>query len=375
MEPGRYAKSVNVATETVTEWDNTPLPGAYGGQGSAFESLYWVTGDEKYLKPFIDGWTRNPNKDRASPGGMIAELYQRGALAPLGDKLDNVLMQDPLAFAQKTGDTSKLEEALKYDITELQRYPMFYTTVEPFTDRVFLYAISNATKCYTGGFATRNKYCRTHAVSWEGLGTDFAAMVVEATPKRFKALVYNFSDKRLEATARLWTLEHGYYSATTTWQVRAGERASMVPYGKPEIQRGTGVKFWVVPRKIVTLELEQAKKLDDERDRADLALSPVDTKFANGVVESFAHNIGARDAEDVVVALVDDKGVERQRISLWPLAAPIDLVPKRIPFRFDGIPALVPSGREGDAKGWSIVIDPDGKVPEIYEGNNRVELR
>jgi hypothetical protein len=50
MRPGEYASSVKVDTEKVTASGKDPLPGGYGGQGSAFESLYWVTGDAKYLR-------------------------------------------------------------------------------------------------------------------------------------------------------------------------------------------------------------------------------------------------------------------------------------------------------------------------------------
>ena len=36
-------------------------------------------------------------------------------------------------------------------------------------------------------------------------------------------------------------------------------------------------------------------------------------------------------------------------------------MPKRATFEFD-LPA--------DAKGWTVRVDPDGKLAEIYEGNN-----
>ncbi|HUU42905.1 MAG TPA: hypothetical protein VMX57_03950, partial [Planctomycetota bacterium] len=169
MAPGKYAHSVEVAAEKVTGTHERPLYGGYGGQGSAFESLYWVTGDGKYLAPFMEVF--RTGKASTSPGGMVAELYQRGALDDVGGKLAELLETDPVAHAQATGDKQPLVDALKVDVTELQRYGNFYTTVEPFTDRVFLYAITTAARCYTGGFATRNKYCRTHAVSYEGLGT------------------------------------------------------------------------------------------------------------------------------------------------------------------------------------------------------------
>ena len=54
------------------------------------------------------------------------------------------------------------------------------------------------------------------------------------------------------------------------------------------------------------------------------------------------------------------------RKSLGPLAAPVDLVPKRVRFTLP-LP-------EPPAAGWRLVLDPDNKVPEIYEGNNEVKF-
>ncbi|HUV38807.1 MAG TPA: hypothetical protein VMY39_04300, partial [Planctomycetota bacterium] len=258
-------------------------------------------------------------------------------------------------------------DRLKYDITELQRYGKLYTTVEPFTDRVFLYAITTATKCYTGGYATRNKYCRTHAVSWEGLGTDYAALVLIARPDRFKALVYNFAEGEVTGHVRFWTLDHGRYRVTAGVDDDHDDRMDAATRDEEiEVGRGTPVHITLPAKKLTVIELVQTAKLDDLRERADLALSPLDTVVKPGAVEGVAHNIGSKDVDAVVVALVDADGTVRARKDLGRLDAPIDLVPRRIPFRFDGLDA--------DLAGWTLVIDPEDAVREIYEGNNRVTL-
>ncbi len=52
--------------------------------------------------------------------------------------------------------------------------------------------------------------------------------------------------------------------------------------------------------------------------------------------------------------------------SLGPLDAPTDLIPRRIQFSIS-----VPDRPQGRLK---LVLDPENKVPEIYEGNNEVAL-
>jgi hypothetical protein len=303
----------------------------------------------------------------------VAELYQAGALDELGADLDKVLATDPLAVAQAGGDKEPLCRALIESIDEFQRFPMLYTSVECFTDRVFLGEwLSIVTKCYTGGFATRNKYSRTHAVSYEGLGTDFAALVLKARPDRFKALIHNFAGRPLTGRLRLWTLQHGTYRLTCGVDSTGRDQPDKIDRAETvEVMRATPVEVVLPPGKTSVIELVQSRRLDDERQRADLALSALDTKVVKDgpawAVESVAHNIGAKDVASVEVALADGSGKIVQRKKLGPLDAPIDLVPRRIKFKFENLPP--------DVAGWSIVIDPDNAVEEIYEGNNRVELK
>ena len=68
----------------------------------------------------------------------------------------------------------------------------------------------------------------------------------------------------------------------------------------------------------------------------------------------------------MVVALVDPNGKVVKKKSLGKLAAPLDLVRKPVAFELSGVPE--------NPKGWSVVLDPEDLIPEIYEGNNRLLL-
>ncbi len=115
------------------------------------------------------------------------------------------------------------------------------------------------------------------------------------------------------------------------------------------------------------LALTQTEKLDDELNRADLALSPLEIKVNREAVEGTVHHIGAKDVESVEVALVDANGNVQSRQTWGKLPAPSDLSPSRLTFRLSGLPR--------GAKGWKVVVDPQNKVEEIFEGNNAVEVR
>lgn len=365
MEPGRYATSVEVATEKVTATTHRPLYGGYGSQGSVFEWLYWLTDEQKYIGPFLEAYRKGSTDTR--PGSIEAELLHRHGLESAGVKLSNLAKRDSVAATLITGDKSRLVNALKEDLAWLQRFPAMYTTAEQFTDRIFLYALRNVAIAYTGGYATRNKLCHTHAVSWQGFSTQYAALVLEAKRDRFRALVYSFAGAPLCGSMTMWTLDHGKYHLTVGPDRDGDDRADEVGRDEAvEVQRATRIPLTLAPKTLSVVELKQTQRLDDERDRPDLALNPLDTKVEGSRVQGVAHNIGARDVASFVVTLVDPRGDVRMKRTMGPLSAPTDLVPKCAPFRFEGRPA--------DTTGWSVVIDPADLIEEIYEGNNKVVL-
>lgn len=365
MQPGRYALSVEVANEKVVDTTDVPLYGGYGGQGSAFEFLYWVTGEEKYLGPFME--QLEAGRARTSPGNIVPELLHRHGLKNVGGKLPELVKGRGVAETLLTGGKKPLIDALKTDIAELQNYSVMYMTAEPFTDRVFLYGITNAAIAYTGGYATRNKYCHTHAVSYEGFGAEYAALVLAAGPDRFKALLYSFSEKELPGVVRFWTLGHGRYQVSLGPDEDLDDRAdSIEKRWSLEIARATAVPLALPPRKVMVLEVTLRAKMDDIRSRADLALSPLELRTGRGEVSGIVHNIGSKAARRVEVALVDQRGRTRARTMLGDIEAPLDLVPRRASFILKGLPA--------NAEGWCVRVDPRDRIPEIYEGNNSLAI-
>ena len=367
--PGQFPKMIDPATDTVKEYEKTPFPGCWGGEASAYTFLSEITGDTKYVKPMLDFLAADKQN---GVGPHLPELIAMNCFKNPAQDVPDAIAKNWTATLYTSGDTAPFVAAIKKDIEELQRFPHMYTTVECFTDRVFLYALINPSIAYTGGYATRNKINQTCAVSWEGLGTDFAALVTHRDHTGLKVLVCNITDKPIKGVARLWALDHGEYNVSFTAEGQPATPARL------ELARGDTIPIVMPGKGVWVLEITQTKALEPIYDRADLALSPLETvvivgdeithEHPKGVakISGRVHNIGVKDVDDVVVALIDDRGQIIAKKSLGKLAAPMDLVPKSVPYSFDGIPA--------DAKGWTVFVDPENKIPEIFKGNNRVAV-
>ncbi|MGC9318978.1 MAG: carbohydrate-binding family 9-like protein, partial [Armatimonadota bacterium] len=368
QQPGAYATSVDVATEEATQvYENRPLYGGYGGQASAFAGMILYAGGAKYARPFLDAYENGWN--RYTVARMIPEMWQAGLLDGLTQEQLGALEEaEPYLAVLRRGDRAPLIGALTDDIAEMQRFPHMYTTAEQFTDRIFLYAIENAAKAYCGAFATRNKYTHPHAVSWEGFGTDFAALVLDATADRLKVAVYSFADEPMEGAMRVWRLDHGRYRVTLGPDADGDDRADSVASEREmQLQRYAALPITLPPRQTTIVEVTQTEALAPIRERADLALSPLDTAVEEGVARGVVHNIGVAPVASAEIALLSPAGevVQRETLTQIPGIGE-DLQPVRLDYELTGVPA--------DPAGWRVVIDHARTVEEIYEGNNVVRL-
>ncbi len=367
IKEGEYATSVEVATEKVVATTDTPIYGGYGSLGSAMAFMFWLTNDPRYLAPFLHVWRRG--QDRTSPGQLVPEMWHRGALDSLPKETLHRIAEYRRGVTAWliTGDKGSLIDALKGDIAELQRFWDMYTTAEPFTDRVFLYAITNAAIAYTGGYATRNKFNHSHAVSWAGFGTDFTALVLRARPTQLKVLVYNFASKPLRGHMRVWTLEPGRYRVRIGADKNGdGQMDTVLSQQELTLQRADTIPLTLSPKQITMVEAEQVAALSPLFPRPDLALSSQEVRWEKGTLTMPVHNIGSADAPETTLVVRDRNGRVVAKSVVPSLKAPLDLHPKVHLVRM-----TVPSNA---ALPLQIVVDPDNRIAEIYEGNNRVTV-
>jgi hypothetical protein len=209
----------------------------------------------------------------------------------------------------------------------------------------------------------RNKLWPAYAVSYEGLGGDFAALVLEQGKERLKVAMINLRDQPREGAFRVWQLDHGKYELRVGPDLNDdGEFDAVERTNTLELARMDAVPVSLPPRKLTIYELRQVEKLDDLYARADLAMSAEDIVNNGKTLKITVHNIGSKAAKKIVVAAVDASGKVLAKSSIASLEAPLDLMPRTATVE---LPA---------ANAGKIVLDPDLAIPEITRLNNTVSV-
>ncbi|HEX7896532.1 MAG TPA: hypothetical protein VF950_02145 [Planctomycetota bacterium] len=365
--PREWPVRVDVASGKVLEaLPDEPMGGGHGSFGLTFTWLYKLTGDVRYVEPLLQSMRKGKVEGYGTRAGGM--LHAWGAL----DGLDAAALaavaasRHPNALRLR-GDPAPLVRQMigvdrpnGQDVMNLmgsRRFPDMATVAPQATDRFLRYtAMMWATHCYLGGASRRSQYVPDEAVSWEGFGTDYGALVVRNRRDGLKALVYSFAERPMTGAFRVWELAHGEY------RIKAGSASDVTR----ELVRGDRLALTLAPKAVTVLEIVRTRELEPIYGRADLAIAAREVEIRGDTLSGTAHNIGSSSVEDAAVAVVDAEGKVVVRQSLGAIEAPLDLLPRRKPFTLK-LPA-------GERKGWRLRLDPDGAVPEIYEGNNEVPL-
>jgi hypothetical protein len=242
------------------------------------------------------------------------------------------------------------------------------------TDRAGLPATRDTIGAYTGALATwRDGLTPTMAVTWEAPDPDFAALVVASTDTRLRSWVYSFHDQPIRVGMRIWRLTPGVYQATQG-EIMKGESVNL-RYGwsdpvKFTYRRPLDTYYVdVPPRKPFAIDLRLLKPVEVPETSPDPAIANRDVVFGDpDNIVATVHNVGSEPMDGVSVALEVQaadgawKRSAEQRTGKLP-APDLDPVTQQLTF------VHVPT-----AKSYRVVLDPDTKLDELYEGNNTATL-
>lgn len=358
--PSAFVDKVEIDTGKRVRTSNLPAS-ANISPVDEFLALYQLTGDAKWRRPYqmgIDGggFSGAPAQYGRSIHSLLRwpEPYHSYHLKQYSEAGSGYAG----FFVNK--DRALLDKWLSDSLSWFQRYRHMNTAAEQKTDRVLTYNATTALSCYLGDAPNRNRWLNLGAVSYEGLqGKDFAALVWDAGPKKLKVAIYSFADRELTGRMRVWRLQHGRYRVRTgPDHDDDGSLDESVAEQQLELQRFSTLPLKLPPRQVTVVEVEQLDQLDDIRNRADLALSPLDTRLEGETLTASIHNIGNQPAASVRVVLKrDGKAIADQTIAR--IDAPRDAKPRVIKLRFNNV-------KPGDV----LQVDPTNDVPEIAEHNN-----
>jgi hypothetical protein len=217
------------------------------------------------------------------------------------------------------------------------------------------------------------------SVVWKDTGYDTGIFVLEDAPQELRVGLCNVADVSRTIGAQLFTLDEG------TYHLRLGPDAdedgtfdAVTATDIVEIERGTIVRFELLPRVTMILELVRdpdAGSLPAWQPRPDLGLDPWDIMISSErpvagdeiTITIRAHNIGTEPAAEVAIQLLGERA-DGQRVELG--SARID--------RIDAPQKLVPSMTDATIR-WTVSadivrigaqLDPSDVIDELYEGNN-----
>lgn len=377
--------------------DDKDVPWQRGSLLPLFWGAYQLTGDAKYLQPFKDEGPRALASVPANGLGLfdgeqefaralVASANpnaseQRAAVPPAnvgGANSGRIPLRPPPNYAgmhmawQLTGDKHYLESlyAAQIEASALREY--MNTEGSMWIDRVEV-PNGELQRARLGGVAlTRGSIYPGNAVSWSfrarGDEEKVAILIPSATPDALKVVVYNLSDASVTADMTAWDLEPG------RWEVAQGLDANDddAPDGETltqnvELERSGSVELIFTPHATTVVTLKLVEKGTPVWARPDLGIGREDVALKGRKVTVIVHSLGAVDVQATTVALVDASGKTLATAAVPALKAPTDLLPKRVTVTLD-----LPAG--ADAKGASVVLNPEATLKEITRVNNRVKL-
>jgi hypothetical protein len=205
------------------------------------------------------------------------------------------------------------------------------------------------------------------AFLWTGTDSDVASLVFERKPTSLRMLVHNFKPTAVQAGLRALQLPEGRYRLATALDLNSDRKPDAEPQSQEvELRRFTPLLVTLPSAQTLWVELSllaaRPKAL-----RPDLAVTLAKPVSSDGRLVAHVHNLGGAAATNVVVRLVAGDGRKLAESTLAELPGITGFEPQVKEVEFS-----LPTGVK--AEGCALLVDPDDKLDEINESNNRYEL-
>lgn len=203
----------------------------------------------------------------------------------------------------------------------------------------------------------------TVGVGWiEGAGPNLGRLVEYSGNDGLKVQMYSFNEHEYTVDARLYRLKRGIYSIRLRTDAdNDGSFETIYAESEKELKRFDLLSMTVPPKIPVLLDVSLVRELPDTGRLPDLAVSDYYVRKEGNAIAVTVHNIGCAASGPFTVTVHGQDGDVLASKEAGPLSDATDFVPKTTDVYFNNLP---------DSESYTIVIDEDDTVQEIYEENN-----
>jgi hypothetical protein len=267
------------------------------------------------------------------------------------------LPQEAFTLTDTTSVTTRLFRLASF-CDDLAFYQ--FTDARVYTDCQVVYDEGLITSMLIGGSADS-----TVAVEWmEGGGEELARWVTRADSVSFECRMYSFDPLQQKIMFRLFRIKPGTYEVKLTEDLD-GIAGRALYTEDMALRRFDTVSMLVPPGKPVLLSVRLVRPEETSGPLPDIAIAGYDCIRGKNTLWVRVSNLGGAPSGKTALRLYDsaDRQLDEQKLPEIP--APTDFIERSVWITFENVP---------ETGNLRLVADPQGKVREIFRGNNEAVI-
>jgi len=195
-----------------------------------------------------------------------------------------------------------------------------------------------------------------------------AILIPSSTLTSFKVIAYNLEKNPVTTTMTGWNIDPGI------WEVEQGidteghdQITSEKSHKEVSLGRSQSINLNLPARTTTILNFKLKKHATPYWNRCDLGIDREDIQVNGREIRVKIHSLGSIPTPQTSLVFKNTEGRIVSREIIYPIAAPLDLLPKTTE-----VWMTLPDGTK--AEGGTIEIDPENKLEEITRLNNKIKL-